>query len=261
MQIQIMYNLKDKVAIVTGGARGIGKGTAKTLAECGCKIAILDIEDAAGKETVQELSLITDSIYVHCDISVVANIKESFQKVLDHFGLVHILINNAAIPVRNFIKDIDEAKWDTYNDINTKSVFFFSQIFAEQVKEKNPGYGRIINLSSIRAAITDNFHAGYCITKSAVNSITKTFAVSYGPYGITTNAVALGFVATPMTAHYFDDPGAQAMIKKLSPIGRAVEIEDVANTIAFLVSENAGAISGQILTLDGGGTCSDGMYA
>jgi NAD(P)-dependent dehydrogenase (short-subunit alcohol dehydrogenase family) len=256
----MMYGLEGKVAIVTGGSRGIGKDVAGTLGKHGCKIAVLDIEDEIGVETVKQLNEVAEAVYFHCDISNVDEIKGAFQKVVEHFGCVDILINNAGIPIRDYIKDIDESKWDKFNSINVKSVFFFSQIVAEHIKERNTGYGRIVNLSSIRAKGIDTYHAGYCITKSAVNTITKTFAVSYGKYGITSNAVALGFVLTPMTAHYLEDKNFIEMIEKSSPIGRAIETWEVADTIAFFTSKSAGAISGQVLMIDGGGVCAEGIY-
>lgn len=254
--------LRGKNAIVTGGARGIGKEVAMRLAKQGCRLAILDIENEVGQETARELSEFTDAVFYYCDVSVVEKIKEVFCQVVERFGQVDILINNAGIAIRDYISDITEAKWNRFNDINVKSVFFLSQIFAEQVREKGLSYSRIVNMSSIRTILTDDYHAGYCITKTAVNKITQTFAVSYGKYGLTSNAVALGFVTTPMTEHYFkDDPNFAETLRKHSPLGRAITTTEVAATVEFLLSQGAAAVNGQIIAIDGGGTCSEGNYA
>lgn len=253
--------LKNKTVIITGGARGIGREIALKFADYGCQLAILDIEDDAGQETVAELNEKVPAVYIHCDISSVKEIEASFAKTIEHYGCVHILINNAAIPVRDSLADITEEKWERFTNINMKSVFFFSKIFAEQVKEKRLDYSRIINISSLRAFVTDERHAGYSITKAAVNKITEMFAVTYGKYGLTANAVALGFIITPMTAHYFETPGMEETIKNMSPRGRAITPAEVASTVLFLSSPGAAAINGQTIRIDGGGVCHEGLFA
>lgn len=253
--------LKGKTAIITGGSGGIGQEIAFQFAECGCKLAILDVDDENGNKLTNQLSDKTEVLYIHCNIASLKEIQNAFKQVTDHFGDIHILINNAGVPVRDYIENITEEKWDLFNAINMKSVFFLSQLFAEQVKERKISDSRIVNLSSIRAHLTDDYHAGYCITKAAVNKITQTFAVSYGKYGLTSNAVALGFVATPMTEHYFKDPKISEILKRQSPLGRAVTTQEVASTILFLVSKRAAAINGQIITIDGGGMSGEGHYS
>ena len=252
-----MKLLEGKTAIVTGGARGIGKAIVTCLAENGAKAAVLDIEDEAGAETVKELNEITDAIYVHCDVSKVPEIKASFEKCVEHFGGVDIMINNAGIPVRYHLSEFTEEIFDFVVAVNMKSTFFFSQLLAEHVKERGTGYGRIVNLASIRAKMFDYKHSGYSITKEGVVSVTKCFAVGYGKYGITSNAIGPAMVITPMTAHYLDDPGAVEKINAISPIGRAILPEEIANLALFFARPDSGAINGQIVYADGGGTRGD----
>lgn len=247
-----MTDLMGKVAIVTGGSQGIGEGIATALANSGCKVAILDISDARGEQVAERLREVADTMYVHCDVAAVGDIERAFGQVVDAFGGVDILVNNAGVPVRDYIADITEEKWEWFNAVNEKSVFFFSKIVAEHIRERGSSFGRIVNLGSVRSERYDTFHSGYSISKAAVNAITKSFAVAYGRYGITSNAVALGFVMTPMTEHYRGDPAAMEELKNLSPIQRAVEVHEVADTVAFLASVSAGAINGQVLNVDGG---------
>lgn len=255
-----MHDLEKTVAIITGGASGIGKAIAETLAKQQCKITILDIDDEKGAATKEELNKISETEYYHCDVSSIDEITKTFNKVVERFGYADVLVNNAGIPIRDYIEDINEEKWDLFTSINMKSVFFFSQIFAEHIKKRNSGYGRIVNLTSVRSKLFDDYHSGYSITKEAVNSITKCFAVNYGKFGLTANSVGPAFVLTAMTEHYKQDPSAADMIKTISPIQRAVEASEIADLVAFLASKKAGAINGQAILVDGGGTCIPGLY-
>lgn len=256
-----MNNMNGKVVIVTGGAKGIGRTIAEEFAKQQCKVAILGRDTKAGAKAEEELAAYTTVKFYTCDVSEVAEIKETFERIVADFGGVDILVNNAGISIRDKIEEIDSERWDKYIAINTKSVFFFSQIFAEYVKANNRGYGRIINISSIRSKVIDTTHAGYTITKSAMNAITKCFAVSYGSCGITTNAIAPAFVLTPMTEHYLQDPRATEVIKTISPIGRGLDQTEIANAALFFASPTSGGVNGQILYLDGGGFSFTGVFA
>ena len=133
-----MNNMNGKVVIVTGGAKGIGRTIAEEFAKQQCKVAILGRDTKAGAKAEEELAAYTTAKFYTCDVSEVAEIKETFERIVADFGGVDILVNNAGISIRDKIEEIDSEKWDKYIAINTKSVFFFSQIFAEYVKENPP---------------------------------------------------------------------------------------------------------------------------
>ncbi len=255
-----MYNIKDKVAIVLGGAGGIGSEIAHALAEQGCKIAVVDNNEENGASVTGDLKAVADAEFIQCDISKVPEIEESFKKIISCFGQADILVNAAGIPVREFIDEIDEEVWDRFVSINIKSAFFFSKLFSEHIKSRKSAIGRIVHISSVRADSLDLNHTGYTISKSAINTITKCFAVCYGEDGITCNAIAPGFVETAMTEHYMDDESTASIIKTLSPLGRMVGGNEVAALAVFLCSEQAAAINGQIIKIDGGGISSAGVY-
>jgi len=255
-----MYNIKNKVAIVLGGAGGIGSQIANSLAEQGCKIAVVDNNEENGASVTASLNGISVAAFFKCDISKLSEIEEAFQSIINRFGQADILVNAAGIPVREFIDEIDEEVWDRFVSINIKSAFFFSKLFSEHIKSRKSQFGRIVNISSVRAESLDFNHTGYTISKSAINTITKCFAVCYGEDGITCNSIAPGFVETAMTEHYMDDESTASIIKTLSPLGRMVGGNEVASLAVFLCSEQAAAISGQIIKVDGGGTSSVGVY-
>lgn len=247
-----MGEFQNQIAIVTGGANGVGKQITRTLVECGCKVAIFDIKDEEGEMTAQEIGRGGKVVYFHCDVSSTDELKMAFTEAVAHFGKVDILVNNAGIPVRNYIEDITPELWDSINAINMKAVFFLSKLAAEHMRAYGNGRGRIVNISSIRSIVVDDFHPGYNITKAGVNAITRNFAVRYAKWGITTNALALGIVITPMTAHYLDEPENLKRLKS-NPMGRLFEASEVANVVAFLASDKASAVNGQIIGVDGGG--------
>jgi NAD(P)-dependent dehydrogenase (short-subunit alcohol dehydrogenase family) len=255
-----MYNIENKVAIVLGGGGGIGSEIAHALAMQGCKIAVVDNNEVNGLAVSSEIAAISEAEFFKCDISKLSEIENSFQKILTRFGQADILVNAAGIPVREFIDEIDEEVWERFVSINIKSAFFFCKLFSEHVKGRKSAFGRIVNISSVRADSLDFNHTGYTISKSAVNTITKCFAVCYGENGITCNAIAPGFVETPMTEHYMEDESTASLIKSLSPLGRMVSISEVAALAVFLCSEQAAAINGQVIKIDGGGTSSSGVY-
>ncbi len=246
------YGLQGKVAIVTGSADGIGKAVARNLAEQGCRLALVDIKDDEGQQAAKELNACGEAAYFHCDLTSMDELTQTFDAILARFGGVDILVNNAGIPVRGSIEEIEPDWWDKFNSINMKAVFFLSKLAAQNMRAK--GWGRIVNISSIRSVLVDNHHPGYNITKAGVNAITQNFAIRFARWGITANALLLGFVRSPMTEHYMSDPAAVDYIKRLNPQGRFIEKQDVADAVLFLVSDKAKAVNAQLITLDGGGT-------
>ena len=255
-------NYENAKVVITGGANGIGKTLALGFAKRGSDVAIIDIHGDEAEAVAKEIrGMGRKSFAMQADVSVLDECKAILDKTMAEFGRCDVLVNNAGVSVRELIEDIDEETWDHFTAVNEKSVFFFSKLFAEHIRERSSGYGRIINMSSIRAKVADATHSGYTITKAAVNAITKCFAVNYGKYGVTANAIAPAFVLTPMTEHYMSDPQAKDIIKTVSPIGRGVDPREIAELALFMASPWAEAMNGQVILMDGGGFCLPGVFA
>lgn len=242
--------VKDKVVLITGGAGGIGRETALTLARQGAKIAILDIKEEDGLKTKSELNAITEALFVQVDLRPVGNIGPAVEKVNAHFGRIDVLVNNAAISSRATVDALTEEAYDLIMDINLKSCFFMAQAVGKIMMAQKSG--KIINVSSIRARMADKTHAAYSMTKAAMDSMTRSFAIGLADYGITTNSVAPGYVLTPMTAHNLERPEWLDWLKTKVPLGRLIEMQEVANLILFLSSDLSDAINGEIISVDGG---------
>jgi 3-oxoacyl-[acyl-carrier protein] reductase len=256
-----MKSLSGLTAIITGGASGIGKAIAAELGGAGCELAVIDINPENGTKAEQEFSKVVKCKFYRCNVGDIEEIKAVFEKILADYGKADILVNAAGIPVRDYIEDITPESWEKFMNINVRSVFFFSQIFAEAIRESGSCFGRIVNISSVRAEIFDDFHTGYSLSKAAIEALTKAFAVGYAEDGITANAIAPGFVVTEMTDHYnIGDAKIESIMKSLSPIHRNIKTCEIAAAGLFLASRESSAVNGQIIKVDGGGTCSPGMY-
>lgn len=256
-----MAELNELVAVVTGGTSGIGKAIAKALGEKGARLAVIGRNEEKGAKAAAELNEVTECGFFRCDVADLEGINAAFEAILERFGAADILVNAAGIPVRDYIEDITPERWDEFMNANVRSVFFFSQLFGEHIRERESGYGRIINISSVRSEIYDDFHTGYSLSKAAIDSLTKAFAVCYAEDGVTTNAIAPGFVETEMTDHYnIGDAKIESIMKSLSPIHRNIKAAEIASLAAFLCERGAAAVNGQLIKADGGGTSSPGMY-
>ncbi|MBQ9827468.1 MAG: SDR family oxidoreductase, partial [Lachnospiraceae bacterium] len=168
-----------KTVIVTGAADGIGRAIATEFAENGAKVIMLDIQDEKGEKLQKELGPGTG--YYHCDLSSCSEIDEAYKKATEEFGCPDILVNNAGIPVRKPLKDITEEFWDKIHAVNTRAVYYMSRLAAEDMKKK--GWGRIINMTSVRTEFFDDRHSGYSITKTGTEAVTRCFASEYGVFG------------------------------------------------------------------------------
>ena len=244
--------LENQVALVTGGARGIGREIALTLAKAGARVVIVDILSDEGERTARELDEITQGLFIQADITVVSNIEMTVERVLDEFGRLDVLVNNAGISVRADVDEITEEDYDRILDINLKAAVFFSREAAKVMKRQESGC--IVNIASIRGVRADKTHSAYSITKAGMQALTRSLAVSLGEYGIRANSVSPGYVLTPMTRHNLDRPGWMEWLKSRVPAGRLIEMEEVADTVLFLASDASSGINGQDIPIDGGWT-------
>ena len=246
-----------RIAIVTGGARGIGAATAIRLAEDGHVVAVLDLDPEHCSGTVEA---ITDrggeSLAIGVDVSDESSVAEAMEAVVSGLGEPTILVNNAGILRDNLLFKMTTADWDAVLGVHLRGAFLMSR--AVQSYMRDAGFGRIVNLSSTSAS-GNRGQANYAAAKAGMQGLTKTLAIELGRFGVTVNAVAPGFIQTDMTAATaermgipLDDfiAGAAAQI----PVGRVGQPEDVAHAVSYLVSEAASFVSGQVLYLAGGPT-------
>ncbi|MDP3052432.1 MAG: SDR family NAD(P)-dependent oxidoreductase [bacterium] len=243
-------DLKNKVAIVTGARRGIGKGIVMALAKEGCNVVVSDINEEECEIVVGEIEKIgVEGLAVKCDVSRKEEVDNLIKKAVEKFGKLDILVNNAGIfPFTPFLK-MTEADWDKVLNINLKSVFMCSQ---EAVKMMKDG-GKIISISSIAAFIGFEGLTHYCASKGGISAFTRALALELASKKINVNAVAPGVINTPGVSEVFNDEVKKQTIAVI-PWQRMGLPEDIANAVVFLASDKADYITGQTIVVDGGYT-------
>lgn len=250
-----MAHLESKVAVVTGAGRGIGGRTAVRLAADGAAVAVIDIAEDATKDVVAEIEEAGGrAIGVGCDVSDEQSVLAAAERVQSELGSIGVLVNNAGVLRDNLLFKMSSSDWDTVMGVHLRGAFLMTkacQAYMTQAK-----YGRIISLSS-SSALGNRGQANYAAAKAGLQGFTKTLAIELGKFGVTANAVAPGFIQTDMTKATaermgisFDDFIAHAVAQ--IPVQRAGQPEDVAATISFLASEEAGFVSGQVIYVAGG---------
>lgn len=247
------FDLRGKVAIVTGASSGIGRATAVALARSGAAVVVNYLNNRAGAEAaVKEIeSLRRNSMMVRADVTRRPEIVEMVAETLENFGRIDILVNNAGTAVQiASLEECTEELWDKAIAVNLKSVFLCSQVITPHFKQQQSG--RIINVSSLAAEIGG---AGgllaYAAAKGGVNTLTRGLARELAPFKATANAVNPGIVTTPFHEKFPRPERVQAIINA-TPLGRAGTPEEVAELIAFLATDDAGFITGEIFNIDGG---------
>ena len=245
----------QRVAIVTGAARGIGAATAERLGRDGFAVGVLDLDEAACEAVAARIRDAGGrAVGVGVDVTDAAQVEAGVARVADELGPPVVLVNNAGIIRDNLIFKMTEADWDAVMNVHLKGAFLMTRACqAHMTAEK---HGRIVNLSS-SSAQGNRGQANYSAAKAGIQGFTKTLAIELGKFGVTANAVAPGFIQTDMTAATaarigvpFDDFIAHSA--QQIPVARVGQPEDIAATIAFLVSEEAGFVSGQVIYVAGG---------
>ncbi|MGH3185936.1 MAG: 3-oxoacyl-ACP reductase FabG [Streptosporangiaceae bacterium] len=250
--------MTQRVAIVTGAARGIGAATARRLAADGMAVAVLDLDEAACAATVKEIA---DgggrALAVGADVSSTDQVNAAVSRIANELGGPTVLVNNAGVIRDNMLFKMTDDDWDAVLGVHLRGAFLMSRVTQQYMVEAK--YGRIVNLSS-SSALGNRGQANYSAAKAGMQGFTKTLAIELGQFGITANAVAPGFIVTDMTASTAARVGMpfedfqQAAAQRI-PVRRVGQPADVANLISFLASEGAGFVSGQVIYVAGGPLC------
>ena len=248
-----MSRYADRVVVVTGAARGIGAGTAKRFAEEGASVAVLDLAEDAAAATAEGLGA-TRAIGVGCDVSKADSVDAAVERVVSELGKIDVLVNNAGITRDNLLFKMSEDDWDMVMNVHLRGSFLMSR--AAQKHMVGQKYGKILNLSST-SALGNRGQANYSAAKMGLQGFTKTLAIELGPFGINVNAIAPGFIVTDMTDETARRVGVEPeewrkMAAEANPVRRVGYPADIAAAAAFLCSDEASFITGQVLYVDGG---------
>jgi NAD(P)-dependent dehydrogenase (short-subunit alcohol dehydrogenase family) len=241
----------NRIAIVTGAARGIGLACARRLKTDGAAVVLADILDEEGMAAAKEL----DGTYAHCDVANSADVARLVETALRAHGAIDILINNAGVAAAGDFLDISEADFDRVIAVNLKGAFLVAQACAKQmvkqVKEARAP-GAIVNMSSVNAVVAIASQVPYTMSKGGINQMTKVAALGLASYGIRVNAIGPGSIMTGMLASVAQDLEAQRRVLSRTPMGRIGDPAEVAAIASFLASDDASYITGQTVYCDGG---------
>lgn len=255
--------MSDRVAIITGAAKGIGFACARRFWEDGYRVVLADIDENAGARAVADFDAEGKrAIFVPCDVSKKLDIHNLVAEALSAFGSIDVLVNNAGIALRGGVLDLKENDFDRVLSVNLRGAFLTSQAVAkymvseiEEREDRSRLTDRpyaIINMSSINDSVAIPDYLAYTISKGGLKQMTKAMALELAPYGICVNAISPGSVKTDMLGSVINDADAMDKIRARTPLGRVAQPDEVASVAAFLASEDASYITGETIYVDGG---------
>jgi 3-oxoacyl-[acyl-carrier protein] reductase len=241
--------VKDRVAIVTGASRGIGRSIALALASGGAKIVAADISLEGCQALVDELAKSgTEALAVQCNVAVAADVERLVESALEKFGKVDILVNNAGITRDGLLVRMKDEEWDAVLNVNLKGAFVCTRAVSKVMTKQR--YGRIVNIASIVGQMGNAGQANYCASKAGLIGLTKSNARELAKRNVTVNAVAPGFIATDMT-EALPEKVRQELAAQI-PMERLGSADDIANAVLFLASDHSAYITGQVVGVNGG---------
>lgn len=254
-----LISLEGKVAVISGGASGIGLGTARKLALFGAKISIIDINDEMGKEAVNEISKTGGrAIYIHCDVRDASDCRDAIEETVNKFGRIDILFNNAGVAFRKNAIDLEPEEWDMALDVSLKGQYLLTKYAVPHMIKA--GGGSIINTGSGWSLKGGKDAVSYCAMKGGTLNMTRAMAIDFGKYNIRVNTVCPGDIDTPMLkseceqlGEVYDDEYLRSCYEG-RPLRRIGNVDDVANAVLFLAGKMSGWVTGSQLVVDGGGT-------
>mgnify|MGYP000096537645 CR=1 FL=1 len=256
MQHNVHFGLGGRVVIITGGSQGIGEACARRLVVDGAAVALWDVADTAGAALATELATAgASALYCHCNVARKADVDAALATTLAHFGRVDGLVNNAGIFKASAFLDITEADWDAVIDVNLKGSFLVGQAVARVMVANDDGRGRgaIVNMSSVNGVLTIPTIASYNASKGAINQLTRVMALSFAECHVRVNAVAPGTIATELALNaVLTSDEAKARIMSRTPMKRLGQPSEIADVVAFLLSDAASYMTGEIVVVDGG---------
>ena len=249
----ITYDFSNEVVVVTGSARGIGRRIAERFYEAGAKVALCSISKTGKEELMQEIAGDDRSriMALPCDVSQPEDVANFLQAVVDKFGTIDVLVNNAGIYSKEDTCDVSEAQFDKVLDANLKSVFFACQWFFKHHLDAGTT-GNVVNIASVSSVTYVPDNALYNVSKAGVVTLTKTFARDMGKHGIRVNAVGPGSIPTDLNAALYADPQKEIDLCRKIPLGRRGTKDDIANCVLFLASEESDYLTGQVIYAEGG---------
>jgi len=246
-----MRGLKGKGVLITGGASGIGAATAARFLEEGARVCILDRDAAARERIARELPALAGAL--GADVGRLEEVQAAFHRAISLLGAVDVLINNAGISIRHKFLDITKEEWDRVIAVNLTGVFYVAQTAARHMYER--GSGTILQTASTNGIFGHPFYADYNATKAGVIELTKSMALELAPQ-VRVNAIAPGYVLTPMQRAEYTDEMLEAVNEKI-PLRRHAKPEEIAALFAYLASDDAQYVTGQVFVIDGGETAGD----
>ena len=243
--------LQGQIALVTGASRGIGAAIATTLAASGADVAITARDATSLHATAAQVAATSRRcLPVACEVTDAASVDAAATQIEATFGPVDILVNNAGVNIPRLALEATEAQWDAILDTNLKGAFLCSQRVGRTMVERRSG--RIVNMSSAAGLIPALERVAYCSSKAGLIMLTRVLALEWAQYGITVNAVAPTFVETELAAQTLNRPGVREYWERTIPLGRIATTGDVAAAVRYLVSPEAGFVTGEVLSVDGG---------
>jgi NAD(P)-dependent dehydrogenase (short-subunit alcohol dehydrogenase family) len=249
----VTVRLKDKVAIITGAASGIGKATAKLFAEHGAKVVVADIDKDGGSQTVTQIQNGgNEAIFVETDVTLKVDTEKMVAQTVETYGKLDILFNNAGIAMRLPVAELPEADWHRCLDVNLTGVFLCAKA-AIPAMLKN-GCGSIINMSSIYGVVGADVRAAYVASKGGVTNLTRGMALDYAENNIRVNCICPGFVETPLVAGVIKTPEEYQALADKHPMCRLGQPEEIAYGALYLASDESAFVTGIALPIDGGYT-------
>ena len=246
-----IFSLKEKVAVVTGGNRGLGRTFALSLAKMGADVVVI------GRDEVNNLSVIKEiesygrrAMSLAVDLQDVTAIKSMVETIKNEFGKIDILVNNAGVSTTNFALDVEEEEWNKVMDLNVRSLFFCSQVIAKEMKEQKSG--KIINIASVVGAVGDVGISPYTASKAAVINLTRSLALEWARFGIQVNAIGPAYIETEMNSDELSNPRVREKIINKTPMKRLGKAEELEGALLLLASDASSFITGQTIFVDGG---------